>query len=196
MRWGMVENQLHRLEVEERRRAGTVQTDRYAFTLSCTCPPSTSIHFRGGLAWWPLYASYPAGFYIPSYTVDLSDTDKIDAGNFIFTNAGWYRGCLVGVDQSDVWPPPAPPDTWPEEPIDDLIYLRRTFDEYETAAEAEIGAREIIGDNAAYYSLVMGCIVLRNNGDTTNYNQFMPIDPVNRGRSYLFGGNRYGWELG
>ena len=190
-----LDRQVQRLELNQQRRAGSVENaDTYRFRLSPTCPPSTSITFHGGLAWWPAYSSYPAGFFIPTYTVDLSDTSKT-YGEFIFSNANWYSAVLLGLEQ-DMWPPPAPPDTWPDTLPDGCIYLARSGDEFETAVEAEVTVRELVGSRVARYGVCMGGVVLRNNGNIIDYNQFLPIDPINRGRSYIFGNQkRYGWEL-
>jgi len=199
-----LDRQVRRLEQGQQQRGGTVGTDAYAFNLSPTCPPSTSIMFRGGLAWWPAYSLYPGGFFIPSYEVDLTDPDKTSirhyttvSYSYTFVNPYWYAPCLVVITQSQ-WPPP---EVWPTIVPDFMIYLRGKsaapyFDEFETAAEAEIAVREIVGERVAYYGIVAGGLILRNNGNTTNSNQYMPIDVLNRGRSYLFGGKRYGWELG
>ena len=203
---GVTTSVLRRMDKEQKRYAGTVQTDAYAFKLSPTCPPSTSLRFNGGLAWWPAYSLYPAGFFIPSYIVDLTDPDKVSVRRgysgytYTFTNANWYAPCVFVVSQN-FWPPPESPDTWPDTVPDDAAYLygRSTspyLNEYETASEAEIALREIVGENAAYYGIAAGGIVLRNNGNTTAPNQYMSVDKINRGRSYLFGSKRYGWEMG
>ncbi|HUW08330.1 MAG TPA: hypothetical protein VM537_01315, partial [Anaerolineae bacterium] len=72
-----LDRQVRALEQGQQRRAGSVQGDSDAFKLSATCPPSTSIMFRGGLAWRPAYSVYPGGLYIPSYAVDLTDPAKV-----------------------------------------------------------------------------------------------------------------------
>jgi len=84
---------------------------------------------------------------------------------------------------------------WPETVPDDFLWFYGTG-EYETAAEAEDRAWELVAENASDYGFICGTIVFRNNGDTEHYNQFQEIDPVNRGRSYIFDyRKRYGWEL-
>jgi len=195
---------IDRLEKQQARRVGTVQTGAYAFRLSPTCPPSTSITFRGGLAWFPTSGIWSTGFYIPSYTVDLADPEKtsvrVSSSNYVytFTNAHWYAPCVVGISQ-ELWPPP---DPWPDAVPDDAINLyggigSPYLQEFETAAEAETALGEIMaGEISAFYGVAAGGLVLRNNGNTTEYNQYQPVDLINRGRSYLFGGKRYGWELG
>ena len=141
-----LDRQVRRLEQNQQRRAGSVETDTYQFRLSPTCPPSTSIRFNSGLAWDPAYSGYPSGWFIPSYTVDLTDSAKVSVRRnasgytYTFENPYWYAPCLVTIAGYPItWPPP---EVWPEEPPDTILYLfgRRTspyLDEYETAAEAE-----------------------------------------------------------
>ncbi len=204
-----IDRYLQRLESQQAKRAGDTQTDQYSFRLSCTCPPSTSITFRRGTAWWPGYAFYPAPVSIPSYTVDLTDPDKVSVRRsysgytYTFTNAYWYAPCIVIITGYAFGTPPEPPDTWPDEPPDTSLYLYGDhggsspyFEEYENAAEAEDACRAIIGEQASYYGIAAGGLILRNNGNTATFNQYMAVDPINRGRSYLFGQKRYGWELG
>jgi len=203
---GIASERLGRLERSQRQRAGTVQNaDNYQFTISPTCPPSTSIVFRGGLSWYPAWVVYPAGYYIPGYTIDLTDSDKVSVRpnytgyTYTFTNPYWYAPCVVIIYVA--WPPPVPPATWPTEPPDSSLYLyggiaAPYFQEFETAAEAEDACRMIRGDTASAYGIVAGSLILRNDGNTTDPNQYQPVDRVNRGRSYLFGGKRYGWEMG
>lgn len=198
---GVVERRVNALWKQQRQRAGSAQGDTDSFRLSPTCPPSTSIAFRGGLAWWPAYSFWPAGFYIPSYTVDLSTVSvriNYSGYTYTFTNANWYAPCIFTISQS-LWPPPE--DTWPTTIPDDSIYLyggvgSPYLEEFETAGEAEIALREIIGDRASFSGIAAGGLILRNNGNTADENQYMPVDQINRGRSYLFGSKRYGWEMG
>jgi len=205
---GIAGEQVRRLERAQRQQAGAVQNaDAYQFIVSPTCPPSTSIVYRGGLAWWSAAEFWPAGWYIPGYTVDLTDSAKVSVRinysgyTYTFTNAYWYAPCVVILTNYATWPPPEPPATWPTEPPDTIFYLyggigAPYFQEFETAAEAEDACRLIRGDPVAYYGLVMASIILRNNGNIADPNQWMPVDKINRGRSYLFGGRRYGWEMG
>jgi len=206
MGYGVQDGLLQRIEKQQERRVGSVQTDVQSFTLHPTCPPSTSIYFRGGLAWKPSSSVYPAGLFIPSYTVDLVDSDKVSVRlgfngyTYTFTNADWYVPCVF-IIRSSFWPPPEPPDTWPDTIPDNTVYLyggvgAPYMQEFETAAEAEEACQEIGGDAASGYGITAGGLVLRNNSNTSSPNQYMPVDTVNRGRSYLFGRKRYGWELG
>lgn len=205
--WSVLDGRLRRLEKQQQRQAGTVRSaDDYQFTVSPTCPPSTSITYHGGLAWWTVAEIYPAGFHIPGYTVDLTDPDKVSVRvtpgyTYTFTNAYWYAPCVLGL-ASDIWPPPEPPATWPTEPPDDILFLYGDVGapylaEFETAAEAEVACREIRADFAVPYGIIIAGLILRNNGNTVEPNQYQPVDMMNRGRSYLFGGRRSNsWKLG
>ena len=187
-----LDRQVQRLELEQTRRAGSVENAyRGRFTLSPTCPPSTSVRFQGGLLWWPMYALWSQGFYVPSYTVDLTDIYKM-YGDFRFANAYWYIGATVLISQYN-WPPPEP---WPTTPPNNILRWYITSDEYETASEAEEAAWVLRAYVAGYYGHIAGTLVLKNNGNTEDYGQFEAVDPLNRGRSYIFDSRkRYGWEL-
>ena len=209
MSYGVVSGQLRRMDKQQQRRAGTVQTDSMAFTLHPTCPPSTNVTFRGGYAWQVVGYLIEYGWYTPSYTVDLTDPNKVSVRGgsggytYTFTNPYWYAPCLFVI--SNNMDPPEPPDTWPAEIENYRIYLYGRIGvvgvppyltEYETAGEAEDGCWQIVGAVAAGYGVVVGGIILRNNGNITDANQYEPVDVVNRGRSYLFGEKRYGWNFG
>lgn len=203
---GIVERRVGQLEREGRRQAGVARNiDNYQFAISPTCPPSTNINFRGGLAWFPSSYLNSYGYYIPSYTVDLTDSDKVsvrvDYSNYTytFTNPYWYVPCFIvlsayGLSSREEWPSTVP---------DDAIYLRGTIatapymEEFETFREAEdelMAAGDI--QAAENYGFVSSGLILRNNGNTTYENQYMEIDKVNRGRSYLYWNTKPGWEMG
>ena len=204
--WTVVENRIRGAEREERRRAGSVQnTDTYQFLISATCPPSTSISFRGGMCWYPSSYALSYGYYIPSYTVDLTDSDKVSVRvnyssyTYTFTNANWYIPCFIvlsgnGLGAKEEWPTTVP---------DNSIYLQGTtssspyMEEFETYREAEdelLAAGDIqVAEN---YGIVSSGLILRNNGNTTEPNQYMEVDSVNRGRSYLYWNTKSAWEMG
>ena len=205
--WNVLDGRIRRLEKQQQQQAGTVQNaDDYQFTVSPTCPPSTRLTVRGGFTWWTAAEINPAGFYIPTYTVDIADPDKVSVSilpgyTYTFTNAYWYAPCVLGLS-SDVWPPPEPPETWSSTPPDNMLFLYGDVGdpyhaEFETAAEAEAACQEIRADFAVAYGIVIAGLILRNNGNTAEANQYQPVDMVNRGRSYLFGGRRSNsWKLG
>ena len=207
--YAQLDGRVRKLELGRARYTGAGQTQQGAqdFILACTCPPSTAIIFRGGLAWWSNAAFWPAGFLIPTYRVDLAEPAKCSVYighsgyTYTFTNANWYVSALV-VISNQLWAPssgiPPYPETVPDEAIEFYSGLAVSpyFTEYETAEEAEVALRAIDGDYAIQHGIVAGGIVLRNNGNVAAPNQYMPVDPVNRGRSYLFGARRVGWQMG
>ena len=210
MRWSL-RRPIERLEKQQARSAGFVaDQDPYTFSLSATCPPSTRVRFTGGFAWQVLGYVVEYGWYTPGYEVDLTDENKVSvrAGwrryTYTFTNPYWYAPALFIVNENVE--PPEPPEMWPAEIQDYSISLYGTYtgmpipppylEEVETAAEAEDLCRRILGQAAATEGVVCGGIILRNNGNVTLPNQYQPVDPVNRGRSYLFGKKRYGWMMG
>lgn len=180
--------------------AGEIQQGPTDFSLACTCPPSTSIVFRGGLSWWDNASIWPAGFIIPTYKVDLADKSKCSVGlntseiGYVFTNANWYLAA-VAVLSDQLWSVPEHPP-FPDTVPDGAIELGIATDELETAGEAEGRFRALRGDVVAQYGIVIGGIIIRNSGNIIDENQYMPIDPINRGRSYLFGARRTGWGMG
>jgi len=204
---GIAGEQLGRLERSQRRQAGGAQNwDAYQFKVSPTCPPSTSVYFRGGLCWFPSAFASAHGWFVNNYTVDLSDTDltttstSLTYHSYIFTNANWYAGCVVVLrfglnpDTYDLYPSPLP---------DQSIVLAGTLagtadaiEEFATAAEAENALQTMSVERANSAGLPMAALVLRNNGNTTDPNQWMAIDRVNRGRSYLLWDYRQAWEIG
>jgi len=196
-----LDRQVRRLEQGQQRRAGSVQNrDTYQFRISPTCPPSTSIVLRGGLIWNTANWVENWGWYIPSYTIDLTDTAKARWYNrttYTFTNAGWYApGSLVpraysaGLSAKEEWP-----DTVP----DNSLYMKGTtgafprVQEFETAAEAEERLLEYEASWGEFWGPPTTGLIIRNNGNITESEQYLPVDPVNRGRSYLFMNITPGW---
>lgn len=207
MSWGLVDGQLQRLEVQQARQTGNVQNrDAYQFLARPTCPPSTSITFIGGQVWWPSSALFPYCYYIPGYTVDLTDTTKVSIKigivspmySYTFTNAYWYVPAMIVLASYGL----SYHEEWPDEIPDMSIWLTGTLvevdpymEEFETAGEAEsrMGANKQL-DTSRQHGLVVASVILRNNGDTVSPNAWMEIDPVNRGRSYFFRSCVPAWE--
>lgn len=204
--WGVLDGRLSQLERRQRQSAGAVQnTDTYQFVISPTCPPSVNIRFRGGLCWHPPGAGTGYGFYIPGYTVDLTDSAIVSVRlnysgyTYTFTNADWYVPCFIVLSAFGL----AARETWPATVPNDAIYLRGTtgaspyMEEFATFREAEdelMAAGDI--QLAEGYGLVVSGLILRNNGNTIDSNQWMAIDKVNRGRSYLYWNTKPSWEMG
>lgn len=175
--WIVLDNRIQRLEREQRRRAGAVSVgDWYEFKVSATCPPTTAVHVRGGI----LYES-PDGpgagraLEIPTADAELGPSG-IDGGAPAFATANYYRGIVLL--QSG--------EPWAGDPVG-FMYQYDTG-EYVTATEAEDGVWtnviEFLGPYLSELPLVI--LIVRNDGTTGTDGAILPIDAVNRGRSYLW----------
>ena len=151
---------------------------QWNFTLSASCPPSTVVHMRGGRVWGDPTEWSGESWYVESASYDLADiADSGDAE--WFTNPYYYVAFAVMLRWSGT------PGTTPP------LYIVKTT-EYATAAEAEVACYPEISDVPsafspdAAYGIPLAIVIMRNNGNTALVNQYMPIDSVNRGRSYIW----------
>jgi hypothetical protein len=151
-------------------------------------PPDTRIHTRRGTVW--LYDDRRA-VAIPAGIADLANPVNIyghpdsplygSAANYIisFSNPYYYRPYVLGVR--------------PTYSVATGV-LYRLFDsprnlEYATAAEAEAEWTGYIMEgytDPPYYTVPVCGLIIRNDGRTGTPGAIMPIDRVNRGRSYVW----------
>lgn len=145
------------------------------FMVSASCPPDNRIHIRGGWAWQP--GNSYGGIY---KSTNLGDEAYVPWDYFTygrFVSAYWYLPIVT---------------TYPVSFDRIYAYNIGTISaglapaEYETAAEAEVAIERWWSDRAWVYGVALPPLILRNNGNTTDEDQFMDIDPVNRGRSYIW----------
>ena len=170
------------LEQDQARMAAYEEPDyQWNFQAAVSCPPSTTIHMRGGQVWADPTEWGGLQWYVDSASYDLSD-EEVTGYTYTFTNAYYYLPVAVHLRWAG-HPDVLLPDDPPIKILDD--------DEQPTAAEAEqIAYRnvsewlEILPD--LWYGFCLGIFIMRNNGNIGEANQFMPIDAVNRDRSYLW----------
>lgn len=171
---GIVEGGIRRLERNDRQRAGSAQNwDQYQYLMSSSCPPDTFIHVRGGQWFSTSYGQYGE---VPTTSFDMTESASHGRSRS-FTNADWYVYFWMSIDDDG-----------------SRLYVgggSGFWNEYETAGEVEQAAMATdciqLHTNPPWdYGVPIGCVILRNNGNTVDRNQFMAIDPVNRGRSYIF----------
>ena len=165
---------------QARRGAYTEPNYQYNFRAAVSCPPDTRIHMRGGQVWGDPDQWDGRSWYVDSASYDLADAT--DTGyNYTFTNADYYRPMAVMLRYSG---------NSLALGTDPPIYIMPGASEYATAAEAEEAAYPPWPggefDPDAWWGIPLGIFIIKNNGNTTLPNQFLPIDRVNRGRSYLF----------
>lgn len=149
--------------------------------MSVSCPPDTQIHIRSGFVQQGSYWVAQETIWFPALSVDFSDSAQFVNYTGNFTNADYYMPVLlryfddyftyVGGGAAAV-------------PINDY----GGNPEYATATEAEQEADSWFdGTNAIYGGQLPLCVViLKNNGITGTDGQVLPIDAVNRGRSYFW----------
>lgn len=199
----VLNKQLRKLEKKQRQQAGSAQNwDAYQFTVSPIAPPSTSIYIRGGRMTWPASWNEGVSYYLADKTLDLANTDASVGPEWPYScnNANWYVPIYVCISWYFAY-----------SYIEDTGYGEQTyrlfgadyygwagggFVEYETAAEAEAAIDgtnvDFIQDQMTETGLPICRLILRNDGTTGIPNRWMPIDAVNRGRSYLWGQFRNG----
>ena len=167
------------------------------FRVAPTCPPSTRLHVRGGRLYTtynPTWASIDDWEYrawtVPDLTADVADPTSVTV-DVVFANENYFQLFLLELRSPKVYETPGPSDWW--------FYLHGTGEEFPTAAEAESWLdSETFQYSGAWkvpaeidYSLVEDVayplcgLVLRNDG-AVGPSAILPIDYVNRGRSYMW----------
>jgi hypothetical protein len=195
--WAQAQGQIRRLTRQQQRVAGyEANWDNYEFVMVPTCPPSTSVVVRGGWVHTAVYTGFGFSNHLPdmtilmdrySYYVDLYES-------YVFSAAGNYLPLVVVlfVNYEDgEWKPY--PELWNPELFGngypDAHRLPEDWQDYTSYLEAEHLIDAALGDViGAFGGIIMGGVVLRNNGNLAIGDpwQILPVDPINRGGSYLY----------
>jgi hypothetical protein len=145
------------------------------FRVTPTNPPSAVVNMRGG--WLYLdgqHADVGQAQYISATVCDFAGT----IGNYtgIFTNANRYLGVILCL-HNNAWTNTAP-----------IFWTISTAIERATAVEAEQDITAMFTGTTDVYStwMPLRAVILRNNGIISGSGAVLPIDGVNRGRSYLW----------
>lgn len=179
--------QMRGVDKAQGRAAGFVPgNDWYQLRVAASCPPDKQLHLRGGL----VYCGYYGGAYsdynnraytVPDLTADLADSTSVSV-DITFTNANWYKFAMLLLKLPTVIEEPTESD-W-------LFYLFETGEEFETPAEAEAWMESETFRHGDPWSGERGYplvgVVLRNDGQTGVSGAFLPVDVVNRDRSYIW----------
>lgn len=149
--------------------------------ISCSCPPDTQIHIRAGFVQQGSYWVAQETVWFPSLDVDFADPSQFVSYTGNFTNANYYMPVLLRYfdDYFDYVQGGAA-----AEPINDY----GGSPEFATAGEAEAEADSWFDGAHAIYSgqLPLCIVILKNNGTAGRDGQVLPVDAVNRGRSYFW----------
>lgn len=178
-----MERRIVRLEQQRARKAASESDNQwYEFLVSPSCPPDKRLYIKGG-------AVTPSGRwggtvqddFIPGWTCDFENEIETQM-TLNFTNANYYLGmilCYYGA--------------WAMYRTLGGVYTDPVFDnvigtEVATATEAEAEVDAFLNGYTQwyYYRLPLWGLIIKNDGQVGVDYAIMPIDTVNRGRSYLY----------
>ena len=179
--------------LESQRAAYDLAPEPYQFRIDATCPPTTAVVIRPGnmnrnATYW-FWVDYDV--QTPMMTIDFANTtdtiaaeeDGSDLLTCTFTNAHWYIGLVLGFNFEYIQERDTDPDWTP------IFLYSGGQTEWETALEAEAEIDSMLNGTAQVSQWDRQCMwsfVLRNNGITDVPGQIEPLDPLTRGRSYLY----------
>ncbi len=187
-----IQGRLDRLQREVNRAGAYVSGgDFYALRVAPFCPPDKRLHMRGGRTYlgynwgWAVFDDYEQRVYtVPDLIADLADPASVTV-DVTFSNAGYFQFFILELALPAVVEEPETSD-WG-------FYLHGTGAEFATEADAEESinsttfqeseAWEHGADGSAY---PLCGVVLQNDGQIEVSGAFLPIDVVNRGRSYIW----------
>lgn len=170
-----------RLQAQADRQAAREEVPRwYDFKVAPSCPPDKRLHIRRGYATQSLnFDGLVQQSYIAAMTCDFENEEETDMP-LAFSNAGYYLPIILCYAGEWI----AEQSTGTIRPIFDNV----VGDEVETGQEAEAMINRWMGGYTdwAYYRFPLHGVVLRNDGQIGITYAILPIDAVNRGRSYLY----------
>lgn len=176
---GALNKRLTALERRAGETRGRVESGQpYDFIVTPTCPPGVAVEIRpGSVSPNYAYGDWQDTTYIPAASCDFTATADT---NYLcnFANSGYFVGILLCYRDMYLL------DLTEPQPY--TIVGGAT--EYASAQEAESEIDALLNGSSAWmYDLFpLRAIVLRNNGTIGIDGQILPIDAVNRGRSYLW----------
>ena len=178
-----VDRRLRRLEAQQARKAA-LEPDTISWQLQVTasCPPDKRVHIRSGIG-VPAYqwGAVMQADFVPDQIGDFENSTETQM-DLMFSNAGYYLPivlCYYG--------------DWVCYHSLGGGYLEPVFDnvigaEVETAAEAEVQIDGFLNGVGQWYNyrVPLSGLVFKNDGRIDTQYAILPIDVVNRGRSYLY----------
>lgn len=189
---GVVERRITDLWRRSTEQEAVTTADQFGFELNviCSCPPSTAVRVLTGIIHENVtYRGWRGGSaQVPENVLDFADPagSKVDGLTLNFSNADYYVGLIFSYYSTYVFYH----ITGDESLYNDIIFRYNGAEtEYATAAEAEEYIDNVMLNGytelCTASQMPLWAVVLRNNGVTGVDGQVLPVDPVNRGRSYL-----------
>jgi len=180
----VLERRISTLEKRGQRAAAFVPDGTwYDFKIACSCPPDKRVHIRGGNAareenWGGLTILQN---FTPSTIADFTNIEETQL-ELLFANANYYLPTILCYHGD--WIGRRDEDPQYELPV----YAGPVGVEVATAVEAEAQIDAWLNGYTkwCYLTFPLHGIVFRNDGQAGVPYAILPIDSVNRGRSYLY----------
>lgn len=171
------------LKRQQDREAAYVQDDRwYNLMVAPSCPPDKRLYIRSGIVSpsgrWAVIMQED---FIPDTICDFENVDETQM-DLNFTTADYYLGIILCY--AGQWAAYRTLGGAYEEPVFDNVIGTEVATAVE--AEAEIDAYLNGVDQWYYYRVPLWGVVLKNDGVVGVNYSILPIDAVNRGRSYMY----------
>ena len=184
MNYRGIAQRVRRLERQDDRKVGYSEPGWwYELLVAPSCPPDKRLHIRGGIvtpsARWGWIMT---NTYMPDTICDFENEAETQM-DLVFTNANYYLPILLCYYGDWVAYSYADPDYYGEPVFENVLGT-----EVATAAEAEAQIDALMNgtDNWYYYVCPLWAVMLKNDGQVGVPYAILPIDHVNRGRSYLY----------
>ena len=183
---------VRKLERQQRQAAGYEPPGRWhEFLVRPSCPPDKRVHISGGIVTPSAYWGFiQQNDFLPEWVCDFEEGIRTGM-NLVFTNANYYLPIILCywydfAAYYTYYEINYPPDgwfTWEDQPFDNVIGT-----EVATTVEAEAQIDAWMNGSTDWYKELMPLwgIVFKNDGQTEVNYAILPIDAVNRGRSYLY----------
>lgn len=179
----IIEGRIDRLQKANARKAAFEPGDMWCqFKVAPSCPPDKRLHIRGGVATPEgRVGATSRNDFIPDWVCDLENVDETQM-TLNFTNAGYYLPFILCY----YW-------EWILYRTLGATYAEPVFDnvigvEVATTQEAEAQIDAFLNGYTQwyYYRMPIWAVILQNDGTTGVDYAILPVDMINRGRSYLY----------
>jgi hypothetical protein len=172
-----------RLQKKRARAAAFEPNDMWCqFKVAPSCPPDKRLHIRGGIATpEQRIGAFILDDFLPDWICDFENEPETQM-DLNFTNAGYYLPLILCY----YW-------DWVLNRSLGAAYAEPVFDnvignEVATTQEAEAQIDAFLNGYTDwyYYRMPLWAVILQNDGQAGVDYAILPVDAVNRGRSYLY----------